>query len=470
MPLGEAGGDGQYAPPVVAVRSRCAARVDFDGWARERRLLQWVEAAMERAVTTLFGKKSLRWQLRELESILAVVAEVRERVSWERSANHPWEIPMNVLVALLIAGVFLLDVIFFVIFALSWGNRKRRPPTQRKSPKRNKKLFHTVFLIFIVGWSAATLSIDAKIVHGALRQTQARQYPSVEGKVIHCKVEERSDSDGTVYDVDILYSYEVQQKQFTCNRVRFLKLWGKEWVVPFAEAHRAGSKVTVYYNPDDPGDAVLLPGVAGQELFAPLFAIPFNVVMIGLWFFLFFFLFFGKPTYFRLWDRGDEVRVRLGFHPILGGFLFFIFGPLPLSFFLFCCAGMPPSVEAVAIAWVLYLGSSALLFLILARRAASGERDLVIDRLRSTLTLPRVSAQNEPIVIPLGTVLAVDVSQEQKQGSDGASDIYIPVLRWRSVNGDLQDARLAEWDDEEEAHRLAEWLRTAVGIATLPEE
>src|SRR5262249_44922543 len=265
---------------------------------------------------------------------------------------------------------------------------------------------------------------------------------------------------------DILYSYEVQKKQFSCNRVRFLKLWGNKRVVPFVEAHPAGSTLTVYYNPDDPGDAVLLPGIAGQDLSNSLFAITFNVVMIGSWFFLF----FGRPTYFRIWDRGDEVRVRLDFHPLLVGFLFLIFGPVPLSFFLFCCAGMLPLVEAVAITWGLFLVGSALIFLILARRAASGKRDLVIDRLRNTLTLPCFFAQNEPIAMALDPVLAVDVVQEQKQGSDGTSDVYIPLLRWRSVNGDLQEARLAEWDDEEEAHRLAEWLRTAVGIATPPEE
>ncbi len=337
---------------------------------------------------------------------------------------------MNVSAALLIAGFFLLDVIFIVIFALSLEKRKGRPEPPRKSTKENKVLISIFFLIFIVGWSAFTFLIDATFMHGAIRQTQALEYPSVEGKVIHCKVEERSDGDGTTSDVDILYSYEVQKELFTSNRVRFLKLWGEGWVVRFVKAHPAGSTVIVYYNPDDPEDAVLLPGVAGQELFAALFAIPFNAVMIGLWFFPFFFLFFGKPSYFRIWDRGEEVRVRLGFHPLLVGFLFLIFGPVPLSLFLFLCgAGMPPSVEAAAIAWGLFLVGSALTFLILARHAASGKKDLVIDRLRNTLTLPCVYAQNEPIAMSLDTMFAVDVVQEQKQGSDSTSDVYVPVLR-----------------------------------------
>jgi hypothetical protein len=42
VPPGEAGGDGQNGLNVVAVRLRCAVRVNLGGCAREKRLVRWV--------------------------------------------------------------------------------------------------------------------------------------------------------------------------------------------------------------------------------------------------------------------------------------------------------------------------------------------------------------------------------------------------------------------------------------------
>jgi hypothetical protein len=47
--------------------------------------VRWVDAATERAVTTLFWGKSLQSHLRGLESTVAVVVEARDRVIWDRS-------------------------------------------------------------------------------------------------------------------------------------------------------------------------------------------------------------------------------------------------------------------------------------------------------------------------------------------------------------------------------------------------
>jgi hypothetical protein len=54
---GEVDGDGQHGLNVVAARSGCAVRDKFGGWAREKHLLRWVEAATERVAATLFEGK-----------------------------------------------------------------------------------------------------------------------------------------------------------------------------------------------------------------------------------------------------------------------------------------------------------------------------------------------------------------------------------------------------------------------------
>jgi hypothetical protein len=59
---GEVDGDGQHGLNVVAVCSGCAVRDKFGGWAREKHLLLWIEAATERVAATratLFEGKRL---------------------------------------------------------------------------------------------------------------------------------------------------------------------------------------------------------------------------------------------------------------------------------------------------------------------------------------------------------------------------------------------------------------------------
>jgi hypothetical protein len=56
---GEVNGDGRHGLKVVAVRSGSGVREKFGGWAREKHLLRWVEAATERVAATLFEGKRL---------------------------------------------------------------------------------------------------------------------------------------------------------------------------------------------------------------------------------------------------------------------------------------------------------------------------------------------------------------------------------------------------------------------------
>jgi hypothetical protein len=72
---------------VVAVRSGCAVRDKFGGWAREKHLLRWVEATTEGVVASFFVRKPLQWHVRGgLGSIVGAGAEAQERAIWGRSA------------------------------------------------------------------------------------------------------------------------------------------------------------------------------------------------------------------------------------------------------------------------------------------------------------------------------------------------------------------------------------------------
>ena len=74
---------------TVCVSSLCVQGalegVKLGGWIREKRLMRWVEAAMERVAATLFGGKSLQWYFRGLASSLSAVTEAQDKTISERS-------------------------------------------------------------------------------------------------------------------------------------------------------------------------------------------------------------------------------------------------------------------------------------------------------------------------------------------------------------------------------------------------
>src|SRR5262249_7476248 len=151
----------------------------------------------------------------------------------------------------------------------------------------------------------------------------------------------------------------------------------------FAQAHPAGSPVTIFYDPQEPDRAVLLPGLGGEELFSALVILPFNVVMLGMWGLALGFLARGGRTPYRLLyglrisESEAEVRVRLpSLSPGAAGLLTLLAGPIVLVFVVVLCAGLPPPLGMMIVCWAILLGSAALIYRTVAARIASGKADL----------------------------------------------------------------------------------------------
>jgi hypothetical protein len=116
----------------------------------------------------------------------------------------------------------------------------------------------------------------------ALKSSAAGDWPKVEGEVVVSRVISRStpSSDGpnsTSYDPVMVYNYEVDGKKYTSSQLATYRL-ANNTAKNIDKEFPVGS-TTVSYNPDDPSDAVLLTGIAGDN-FIPI-GLGGLVVLIG---------------------------------------------------------------------------------------------------------------------------------------------------------------------------------------------
>ncbi len=137
-------------------------------------------------------------------------------------------------------------------------------------------------LVWLTGWTAGTLAFDGIAVWGLAKQLSTLRFDEAAGVVTKSKVEVDHDSEGTSYRLDVEYSYEVDGVGFTNDRISYGMAWnGENEVERMAKRYAVDTRIAVYHDSADPQDSVLIRGISAMDLFLPLFLIPFNIVMIG---------------------------------------------------------------------------------------------------------------------------------------------------------------------------------------------
>ena len=93
----------------------------------------------------------------------------------------------------------------------------------------------------------------------AMRQAR-RSWTSTTGKIVRSQVEAQQGR-ATGYNPKVVYEYEVRGRLYRCRTIqvakqRFLR---STWLDAYdvVEEYPEGERVTVYYNPDEPAEAVL---------------------------------------------------------------------------------------------------------------------------------------------------------------------------------------------------------------------
>jgi len=92
----------------------------------------------------------------------------------------------------------------------------------------------------------------------------SNEWPSTDGKVIESELERHRGNEGeTMYKALVVYEYSLDGGEFESDRVWFgggYSTSDRSEMQAVVKEYPVGKNVTVYYSPDDPGEAVLKPG------------------------------------------------------------------------------------------------------------------------------------------------------------------------------------------------------------------
>jgi hypothetical protein len=340
-------------------------------------------------------------------------------------------------------------------------------------------IISAVFLLgFGLFWCGLVGLFDYMIGGQIAGQVASTHYTATAGQVTQSDYTFRGGSKGGTYRANIRYRYKAAGHAWSATRYRYsteassdsASSANGDWVRQLIANHPVGSAMTVYYNPKNPQDTVLSPGVDGSDLMLVLFLTPFNLVGLGL-------IAGGCGFVLRLFRSqvaggvkiikdGFRLRVRLPvFTPIMiamvvtGALAFVCIFPLGFAYKFRPPTGLAAGVIALA------YGAGIVAFAMQWRKIAAGEDDLVIDDGLQTLHLPKTFGRKETRALAFSDISTVTVEVIVTQNSKGgASYSYAPTLNLR--RGETAGEKLAQWGDRARADAFAQWLREQLHVGT----
>jgi hypothetical protein len=322
---------------------------------------------------------------------------------------------------------------------------------------------------FALFWSAITLTFDGFIGQSFWNQHRSATFAQTVGMVVSSRIQENSDSDSTTYRPEVHYTYQVNGETLTGTKVRF-QSWSSSdhgYARKITRDYPVGSSVTVYYNPIRPEEAVLETQVGGPEYFLFLFLLPFNIIMVCLWYGNVAALFPAKTvplSGYPIIESPGQISIRLSsFNAFaLAGAVVFLLSFLSIFVVAFTI-GMSLSLSGL-IGWLIFFGTAAFCAFVWQQyRLDSGRCDFRIDRQTRMVDVPQ-TMQRAAHRIPLDAITEIDLVSK----SSDNMVTYCPVLNWIDEFGARQESRLIEISDQDQAEALRRWLRQQLGL--MPEK
>ncbi len=153
--------------------------------------------------------------------------------------------------------------------------------TQPLSNRRSNRMSFGCLALFFSIFLVAGCAVLYFMILGPVRDlVSSGSWQETTCTVLSSRVGEHSDSDGTTYSVDIVYTYSFGGRGFQSDRFGFLKgsSSGYDGKAETVARYPAGARVPCWVNPANPEKAVLSRGLSWEWLLALL---PLTFIAVG---------------------------------------------------------------------------------------------------------------------------------------------------------------------------------------------
>jgi hypothetical protein len=242
--------------------------------------------------------------------------------------------------------------------------------------------------------------------------------------------------------------------------------FGPETAKELMRRLQPGAPVTVYYDPGDPADAVLMRSLTGGDLVMGMIFTSMTAFLGGFWgAFLYLILpnrrpleAGGQPKS----EKGDITRVQApNFSPWQAAYIGVFFLPFVFAFItIIAGGGMEPQLGLALFFWAMLIAAIAFFPVRIVRRRQRGDFDIVIDKTRSEISLPAMHGRKERLVLPWTEMEAVTLEEGWEGGGRGRkfrSYVYLVTRAGR-------DTTAMFTGESEYAHAFREWLEHKLGL------
>ena len=326
-------------------------------------------------------------------------------------------------------------------------------------------MFHP--LLLLVFWTGLMATADYVVIETSVQQAHSVNFASTTGKMVQSEIGKGAMSHR---GVEIGYNYTVKGINYTGHRYRYDDR-NAAWEYSTAiDAFPRWSERKVYYNPNDPADCVLDPGLEGCDFLLLLFATPLNVVTLALWVAVVQARREKKLSEpaggVRILKRAGEIRAQLAaFSPAAAALAALGVGSFLFAFPVVSIGGFAPTMTVMLAVWALVLAAMATAFMWTLKRNRSGNYDLRIDEVSKVVTLPQIGGRRNALTLARNEILAVSLQRRITKTPSGDYFSYLPAIDRVGNESGSPRIKLITWGwTEAKARAFGQWLSEQLGV------
>jgi hypothetical protein len=322
-------------------------------------------------------------------------------------------------------------------------------------------------LLLLVCWTGLMFGADYVVINNSVRQALSVHFVPTMGKMVRSEIGRGALSHR---GIEIGYNYTVNGIDYTGHHYRYddrTAAWEYSTAI---DAFPRWSARKVYYDPGNPADSILDPGLDGCDLLMLLFAMPLNIVTLALWVGL------GRVWFEKkhseraggvpILKKSGEIRAQMTeFSPaaVTGGAL--AIASFVAAFPVVSMGGFAPSMRMMLVVWAIVFGIAAAALVWAIKRNRSGDYDLRIDEASGAVTLPQTDGRRKRLKLARNEILGICLQRRITRNPSGNYFSYLPALDCAGQGAGSPVIRLVTWGwTEAKGRAFAEWLSEQLGV------